>query len=201
MSQRRATEVFNDWPRLLWTAWSLVVRVGAGLGLVFFGPIFGAISLAILLGDGRPVFSRQRRIGADGEPHVILRFRTMAKASNRHSRVGLFIRRYDLHLLPQLIKMASQGAPMPARYARIGTRSATQQPSRAARSLVSVGVWLLPPETRADYQEEFAAELAEVASNAVHRRRAQWGYALRTLVSAVPLRRVLTRASRQTAGW
>ena len=36
-----------------------------------------AIALLILLDTGRPVFFRQRRVGKDGAPFTMLKFRTM----------------------------------------------------------------------------------------------------------------------------
>jgi exopolysaccharide biosynthesis polyprenyl glycosylphosphotransferase len=54
----------------------------AALLLIASSPILLLSSLLILLDDGAPVFFRQLRIGAHGEPFEMLKLRTMTAASN-----------------------------------------------------------------------------------------------------------------------
>ena len=91
--------------------------------LVVLSPVFGAISIAIRLRDGSPVFFRQARVGLHGRPFRVVKFRTMvADAEARYSEVvdrsdprafkldddprvthlGAFLRRTSLDELPQL---------------------------------------------------------------------------------------------------
>ena len=51
--------------------------VGATLALVLLSPILIAISVAILLTDGRPILFVQRRVGLHGRPFRFVKFRTM----------------------------------------------------------------------------------------------------------------------------
>jgi exopolysaccharide biosynthesis polyprenyl glycosylphosphotransferase len=51
--------------------------VGAGVGLALFAPLMGAIALAIRLTSPGPVLFRQERMGLDGRPFEMLKFRTM----------------------------------------------------------------------------------------------------------------------------
>jgi len=87
----------------------------SALGLVLLAPFFGLIALAIHLQDRGPVFYRQLRMGLDGRPFWILKFRTMvvdaekvtgprfAHAKDpRVTKVGAFLRRFSLDELPQL---------------------------------------------------------------------------------------------------
>jgi lipopolysaccharide/colanic/teichoic acid biosynthesis glycosyltransferase len=60
-----------------------------------------------------PVFFRQERIGRDGRPFMVWKFRTMVSGDNpivpdatRITRVGAVLRRYSLDELPQLINVA-----------------------------------------------------------------------------------------------
>ncbi|WP_343225767.1 sugar transferase [Nitratireductor aquimarinus] len=53
------------------------------LVLFFLLPAFAAISLCILISDGRPVFYRQKRIGRDGRVFDCLKFRTMRRDADR----------------------------------------------------------------------------------------------------------------------
>jgi exopolysaccharide biosynthesis polyprenyl glycosylphosphotransferase len=88
----------------------------AALG--FFSPLFGLIALAIRLEDGGPVFYRQTRMGLDGRPFDILKFRSMRVGAEdesgpvwagpedpRCTRVGRWLRRTSLDELPQLLNV------------------------------------------------------------------------------------------------
>jgi exopolysaccharide biosynthesis polyprenyl glycosylphosphotransferase len=101
--------------------------VGASLMLVAMAPVMIAVAIAIRLDSRGPVLFRQTRIGRDGEPFQILKFRSMVvdaeerKAELRHlndteglfkikqdprvTRVGRFIRATCLDELPQLFNV------------------------------------------------------------------------------------------------
>ncbi|MEV7614863.1 sugar transferase [Streptomyces sp. NPDC089799] len=109
---------------------SVLDRAGAGLGLLLLSPVFLGIVAAIRLGSRGPAFYRQHRIGRDGEPFVMWKFRTMVvdadrlkaelSAANendglmfkmrrdpRVTRVGRLLRRTSLDELPQLFNVLS----------------------------------------------------------------------------------------------
>ena len=52
-------------------------RVVAGIAIVLISPILIALTTAVLVTSGRPIFFRQRRIGLDGQEFDMLKFRTM----------------------------------------------------------------------------------------------------------------------------
>jgi len=106
----------------------LVDAVGAGLGLVLLSPLLLLVSLAIKLDSRGPVFYRAERIGLNGEPFAMLKFRSMVvNADRRRSQlggrneaagplfkmrddprvtfVGRWIRRLSIDELPQLINV------------------------------------------------------------------------------------------------
>jgi sugar transferase (PEP-CTERM system associated) len=86
----------------------------ASVMLVVLSPLMLAAALAILISDGRPIFYSQERIGRDGRPYRIWKFRTMRRdaeqmgavfAKNGDPRVltvGRFFRRTRVDELPQL---------------------------------------------------------------------------------------------------
>lgn len=87
----------------------------AGAGLVISSPILAAAGLAAKLGDGGPVFYRQRRVGRGGVEFELLKLRTMEVGAEhkgaglavnegdpRITRVGRLLRRLSLDELPQL---------------------------------------------------------------------------------------------------
>jgi len=87
----------------------------AGLGLAVASPAVAVAALAIKLGDGGPVFYRQRRVGLNGEEFELLKLRTMEVGAEqrgagfavdegdpRITRVGRLLRRLSLDEVPQL---------------------------------------------------------------------------------------------------
>lgn len=86
----------------------------AGTGLLVLAPLLAAIAAVILVEDGRPVFFRQERVGRDGRPFRIWKFRTMVRDAERRgtaitvgrdpriTRIGHWLRRFKLDELPQL---------------------------------------------------------------------------------------------------
>ena len=98
--------------------------VGASLGLVCAAPLFILIGLGIKLDTAGPILFRQRRIGRDGVPFTIYKFRSMVDGAEqmkselgghnetsglfkisddpRVTRAGRFLRRTHFDELPQL---------------------------------------------------------------------------------------------------
>lgn len=86
-------------------------------GLIVISPFLGLIALLIKLDSPGPVFYRGTRIGKNGKPFRIFKFRTMVpnaeKAGGpstalndpRLTKIGKFLRTYKLDELPQLINI------------------------------------------------------------------------------------------------
>jgi len=100
----------------------------AGLGLLVLAPLFALLAVGIRLDSPGPTFYGQVRIGKDGRPFRMLKFRSMAQGADaliaqllprnevsgpmfkirrdpRVTRVGRFLRRYSLDELPQLVNV------------------------------------------------------------------------------------------------
>ena len=102
------------------TGWMSLVKRTLDLAissaaLVLLSPLLGVIAAAIRLSDGGPVLYRQRRMGLDGRPFDILKFRSMRVGAEedtgptwaqpddpRRTRLGRFLRQWSLDELPQL---------------------------------------------------------------------------------------------------
>ncbi|HVF61782.1 MAG TPA: undecaprenyl-phosphate glucose phosphotransferase [Thermoanaerobaculia bacterium] len=100
--------------------WSSLVKRGmdmamAAAALAVLAPFLPFAALFIWLEDRGPIFYRQERMGLDGRPFMILKFRSMrvdAEASSgpvwairndpRRTRVGALLRRFSIDELPQL---------------------------------------------------------------------------------------------------
>ena len=83
-------------------------------GLILSSPVWLAVSIAIMVEDGLPVFFRQSRWGKGARPFSVLKFRTMWKGSEKErsiqashqdpriTKVGRFLRACGMDELPQL---------------------------------------------------------------------------------------------------
>lgn len=88
--------------------------LGSAAGLILLSPILFAIAIAIKAGSAGPVLYRGRRVGRNGHPFNLLKFRTMVVDAEqiggsstpeddpRVTGIGKFLRRYKLDELPQL---------------------------------------------------------------------------------------------------
>jgi Undecaprenyl-phosphate glucose phosphotransferase len=105
----------EGWSRFVKRGFDLIVAAAA---LVVFSPLMVLIAFAIWLEDRGPVFYRQVRMGLDGKPFDIVKFRSMREGAEeesgakwaepedpRRTRVGRWIRPWSLDELPQLFNV------------------------------------------------------------------------------------------------
>ncbi|MBH0122993.1 sugar transferase [Rhodococcus sp. CX] len=102
--------------------------VFASTALLVLAPVFALVALAVKLDSKGPVFYRSERIGLDGKPFGMIKFRSMVTGADRQvaalmknnegagllfkmredprvTRVGKFLRRYSIDELPQFINV------------------------------------------------------------------------------------------------
>jgi exopolysaccharide biosynthesis polyprenyl glycosylphosphotransferase len=115
------------------TSWHFAVkyaldRAAAAVALVLVSPVMAGAAVAVAVSLGRPILYRQRRVGLDGRPFDILKFRTMRPAGetspaaagdlvaegiapggvegeDRRTRTGALLRTTSIDELPQLFNV------------------------------------------------------------------------------------------------
>jgi exopolysaccharide biosynthesis polyprenyl glycosylphosphotransferase len=103
-------------------------RSAAAFGILLIAPVLLTLALAVKLSSRGPVFFRHQRVGRDGQPFSVLKFRSMVdgadkkfdtlldqsegnavqfkmKRDPRVTRIGAVMRRYSLDELPQLFNV------------------------------------------------------------------------------------------------
>ncbi len=91
--------------------------IGALIGLIFLSPLMLLIAIAIKLESPGPVFFVQERMGLDGKPFRMIKFRSMRRDAEEHgpgwtmendprqTRLGTLLRKVEIDELPQLINV------------------------------------------------------------------------------------------------
>ncbi len=108
-------EPIHGWQKLVKRIMDL--SIAALLVLLLF-PFFAVIALVTKIDSRGPVFYLQERLGKDGKPFRLIKFRTMVenaeegtgpvwaqKHDRRATRVGSFLRRFGIDELPQLFNV------------------------------------------------------------------------------------------------
>jgi exopolysaccharide biosynthesis polyprenyl glycosylphosphotransferase len=103
-------------------------RAAAGIALILLAPLFAALAVAIRLSDNGPALFTQTRVGKDGHPFKIYKFRTMVvdaeqraaelrgrnefdsvlfkmRRDPRVTAIGARLRKWSVDELPQLINV------------------------------------------------------------------------------------------------
>ncbi len=131
---------------------ALFDKMAAMWALMIVAPLLAVIALIIKITDGGPVFSRETRIGKDGQRFALLKFRTIAMGTEapqqlaprsgvlslvsynpQVTRVGNWLRRNSLDELPQLynvlfgdMSLVGPRPALPAEMPKLGNQLGTR---------------------------------------------------------------------------
>jgi exopolysaccharide biosynthesis polyprenyl glycosylphosphotransferase len=168
--------------------------LGSAVGLMVCSPLFAYAAIRIKLDSPGPVLFRQERVGLDGEPFRVAKFRTMYVASadcdeaapledpllaeefNRNFKLrddprvtpcGRWLRRWSLDELPQLLNV------LRGEMSLVGPRPVIPEEMAqrfdGAEALLAVkpgmtGYWQINGRSDADYDERVRLELSYVGN-------------------------------------
>lgn len=154
--------------------------------VVVLSPVIIAVALAIRLSESGPVLFRQERIGRDGEPFSMLKFRSMRLGADaelpallqrqgkgatplfkvdddpRVTPVGRFIRKYSLDELPQLFNVLSGSmslvGPRPQIAAEVALYTDAARRRLRARPGIT-GLWQVNGRSTLDWERTIRLDL------------------------------------------
>ncbi len=155
-------------------------------GLVVAAIPMVLIAAVVAVSMGRPVLFRQRRIGVDGQPFEVLKFRTMrpdrrgqrldvihdrrrthkSERDPRHTPVGRFLRKYSLDELPQLLNVLRGEMSVVGPRPELDSVVAQYPPVLHQRHLVKpglTGLWQVSARGAGPMHENGQWDLAYVA--------------------------------------
>jgi len=151
---------FTGWRRIVKRISDLVLT---SVGLLIISPLLLVIAAVIKFQDGGPVIFRQPRIGREGKPFTMLKFRSMVvdaedrklelmqhnegkgglfklNADPRVTRFGRFLRSYSLDELPQLFNVLTGSMSLVGPRPHLASELANMPSEASRRSLVIPGL-------------------------------------------------------------
>ncbi len=162
----------------------------SGAGLLALAPLFAAAAIAIKLESSGPVFFRQTRVGRDGAPFEMLKFRSMyrdaearraallassdrdgvcfkSRSDPRITRVGRVLRRASIDELPQLLNVLrgdmSLVGPRPALPSEVAAYPAAAHGRHAVRPGIT-GLWQVSGRAEIGFAKMIDLDLAYARS-------------------------------------
>ncbi|GAA1587106.1 sugar transferase [Leucobacter aridicollis] len=165
----------------------------AGAALITLAPLLGLIALAVRLQDGGPAVFRQVRVGQNGKPFTMLKFRSMVtnaeaqqaslaaaneaegplfkiKRDPRVTRVGHFLRKTSLDELPQLVNVLngtmSLVGPRPALPSEVATYTDLERKRLTVPPGIT-GLWQVTGRSDLGWQEGVQLDLEYVSHRSI----------------------------------
>jgi lipopolysaccharide/colanic/teichoic acid biosynthesis glycosyltransferase len=168
--------------------------VGALAALTLFAPVFLATAIAIKMESSGPVFFRQTRVGRNGLPFSMVKFRSMVvgadalhakmqgATTSRHeiryknqndpriTRTGRFIRKYSIDELPQFWNVLTGDMSLVGPRPALPSEVAKYAPSDRVRLLVKPGItclWQVGGRANIDFVGQVALDRQYVRDQSI----------------------------------
>ncbi len=199
---------FEGWGRVVKGA---VDRSVAAVALVVLAPALLVLAAAVRLDSPGPVLYRQERVGVNGRPFTMLKFRSMVADADRQvealqahnisdgllfkmrrdprvTRVGGWLRRLSLDELPQLLNVLGGSMSLVGPRPPLPREVARYDSSVSRRLLVRpglTGLWQISGRSDLSWEEAVRLDLRYVEN---------WSLAMDALILVKTFRAVLSRA-------
>jgi exopolysaccharide biosynthesis polyprenyl glycosylphosphotransferase len=199
---------FEGWRRMVK---GFVDRAFAAVALVLLAPVMAVIALAVKLTSEGPVLYRQQRIGLNGRPFTMLKFRSMVVGADRQLGVlrnanicdgllfklrsdprvtplGRWLRRLSLDELPQLLNILGGTMSLVGPRPPLPDEVALYDPFVSRRLLVKpglTGLWQISGRSDLPWEESVRLDLRYVEN---------WSLALDLLILWKTGRAVLSKS-------
>ncbi|WP_324276033.1 exopolysaccharide biosynthesis polyprenyl glycosylphosphotransferase [Blastococcus brunescens] len=186
-------------------------RVVAGAALFVLSPVLTGIALAVRFGSAGPVLYRQERVGLNGQPFTMLKFRSMVVDADRQvdelrdanisdgplfkmredprvTSVGRWLRRLSLDELPQLINVLGGSMSLVGPRPPLPVEVARYDSSVSRRLLVKpglTGLWQVSGRSDLPWEEAVRLDLRYVEN---------WSLATDLLIMGKTARAVLSKS-------
>jgi exopolysaccharide biosynthesis polyprenyl glycosylphosphotransferase len=186
-------------------------RSVAALGLLVLAPVLLAIAVAVRAESAGPVLYRQERVGHNGQPFTMLKFRSMVVDADRQvdqlrdgnisdgllfkmredprvTRVGRWLRRLSLDELPQLLNVLGGSMSLVGPRPPLPVEVARYDSSVSRRLLVKpglTGLWQVSGRSDLPWEEAVRLDLRYVEN---------WSLATDLLIIGKTARAVLSRS-------
>jgi exopolysaccharide biosynthesis polyprenyl glycosylphosphotransferase len=159
--------------------------IGAGLGLLVLSPLLVVVAVLIKFDSRGPVFYRAERIGLNGKPFVMLKFRSMIAGAEKRqitlvgrnqgagplfklrndprvTRLGRWLRRLSIDELPQLINVLMAQMSIVGPRPPLRSEVATYSGEVHRRLLVKPGItglWQVSGRSDLSWEESLRLDL------------------------------------------
>jgi exopolysaccharide biosynthesis polyprenyl glycosylphosphotransferase len=160
--------------------------VGAAGVLLVLSPLMVAVAVAVAVTSRGPVFYKAERIGLNGKPFAMLKFRSMVADANtklaglleaqgtadtplfkiendpRITRVGKFIRRYSIDEIPQLINVLKGDMSLVGPRPQVAKEVALYDRAAARRLFVKpgmTGLWQVSGRSNLGWEDSVRLDL------------------------------------------
>ena len=148
--------------RAPWRAWNIAERTFAGVALAGLSPLLLSMGTAVALLSGRSPLIAHRRIGQDGRPFWMLKFRTMWPARTERGPLSL-IERVTSDALPE--PKTADDARVTSRLARLMRRHSLDELPQLAHVVTGTMSLVGPrPLIQPEIETYYGPDASEVLS-------------------------------------